>query len=147
MVLCVAPLLLGTVAATVLATTSLTGKASSNAAGTLGCLAGLGLLLALVGAMCISDFRKWYATRSVRLVVFQKGFTYQNKSQMEFSHWSDIKHIDFKLIEVKSKHSPARRVTAVRSIVRNYGTVIGFADTLKLEKITRLIKIASGKAG
>jgi hypothetical protein len=107
------------------------------------CLGGLGLFLALVGAMCVSDFRRWSATRTVRLAIYEQGFTYENKGHREFCRWSDIERIDFRPIEIRGKHSPPRKVSVIRSIVKSDGTVIGLADTLNLQRITRLIKAAT----
>lgn len=97
------------------------------------------MLLALVGAACLSDFRNWYATRTVRLVIYQKGLTYESKGHSESCSWDDIKDINFKLIEVKIKNSALRKVSVMRSIVKRDGTVISFAETLDPEKITSLI--------
>jgi hypothetical protein len=62
---------------------------------------------------------------------------------MEACSWTDIERIDFRPIEVKSKHSPPRKVSVIRSIVKTDGTVIGLADTLNLQKITKLIEAAT----
>ena len=96
------------------------------------------MLLALVGAACLSDFRKWYATRTVKLVIYEKGLTYESKGHRESCSWGDIKDINFKFIEVKTKHTAPRRVSVVRSIVKRDGTVISLAETLNLQKITSL---------
>ena len=136
LLLCVAPLLLVTAAAAIHAVTSFTP-------GSFFCLSGSGLFLTLVGAMCLSDFRKWSATRRVRLAIYEQGFTYENKGHTESCLWTDIERIDFRPVEVKSKHSPSRKVSVIRSIVKKDGTVIGFADTLNLTKITGLIKAAT----
>jgi hypothetical protein len=115
------------------------GNSSGNVAGACGCLGGSGLLLALVGAACLSDFRKWYGTRTVKLVIYEKGFTYDNQGHTESCAWVDIKDINFKLIEVKTKNSAPRKVSVMRSIVKRDGTVISLAETLDLKKITSLI--------
>jgi hypothetical protein len=122
------------------------GDSLGNLAGPFGCLGGSGLLLALVGAACLSDFRAWYATRTVKLVIYQKGLTYETKDHMESCYWGDIKHVDFKLIEVKTKNSAPRKVSVVRSIVKNDGPVISLAETLNLIKITNLITATRGNA-
>ena len=144
--MCVAPILLLTAVAAVYAIKSITtippaakGNSSGNVAGAFGCLGASGLLLALVGAACLSDFRKWYSTRTVKLVIFEKGLTYESKGHRESCSWGDIKDINFKLIEVKIKNSAPRRVSVMRSIVKRDGTVISFAETLNLKKITSLI--------
>lgn len=136
LILCVAPLLLVTAAAAIFAVTSRTP-------GPFLCLGGSGLFLAVLAAMCVSDFRKWSATRTVRLAIYEQGFTYENKGHMESCRWPDIERIDFRPIEVRSKHSPPRTVSVIRSIVKRDGAVIGLADTLNLQKITKLIKAAT----
>ncbi len=132
LVLCVAPLLLVTAVAAVFAIKSVTP-------GAFGCLGGAGLVLLLVGAACFSEFRKWSTTRTVKLVIYEKGLTYECEGHRESCSWGDIKDINFKRIEVKTKHSAWRKVSVVRSIVKRDGTVISFAETLNLEKITSLI--------
>lgn len=149
----VAPILIVTAVAAVYAVKSITpmlaagkGNSSGNVAGAVGCLGGSGLLLALVGAACLSDFRTWYATRTVRLVIYQKGLTYESNGHRESCSWGDIRDINFKLIEVKIKNSAPRKVSVMRSIVKRDGTVISFAETLNLKKITNLITTNRGKA-
>ena len=136
LVLCVAPLLLVTAAAAVFAVTSITP-------GSFLCLGGSGLFLTIIAAMCLSDFRKWSATRRVRLAIYEQGFTYENKGHTESCLWTDIERIDYRPIEVSSKHSSPRKVSVIRSIVKRDGTVIGLAETLNLRKITSLIKAAT----
>jgi hypothetical protein len=152
LVLCVAPLLLLTSVAALYAVNSFVpvlteskGDALSKVTGPFACLGGSGLLLALVVGVFVGDFRKWSATRTVRLIIYQKGFTYESKGHMESCQWFEIKDIDFRRIEVKSKHSAARKVRVIRSIVKRDGRVISLAETLKLEKITGLITTAREK--
>jgi hypothetical protein len=137
--LCVAPILLVTAVAAVYAVMSITPNSSGNVVGAFGCLGGSGLLLAIVGAACLSDFRAWYATRTVELEIYEKGLTYESQGHREYCSWGDIKDISFKLIEVKIKNSAPRKVSVMRSIVKRDGTVISFAETLNLKKITSLI--------
>lgn len=153
LVLCVTPLLLLTAVAALYAFNSFTPVLTENNGDTLSklsapfaCLGGSGLLLALVVGVCVSDFRKWAATRTARLIIYQRGFTYESKGHMESCQWHEIKDIDFRRIEVKSKHSAPRKVRVIRSIVKRDGTVISLAETLKLEKITGLITAARERA-
>jgi hypothetical protein len=125
--------------AAVYAVMSITTGSIGSVAGAFGCLGGAGLILILVGAVCLSDFRKWNKTRTVKLVIHEKGLSYESKGQVESCSWEDIKDINHKLIEVKIKNSPTRKVSVMRSIVKRDGTVISFAETLDLEKITKLI--------
>jgi hypothetical protein len=152
LVLCLAPILLVTAVAAAYAVKSIIsilpsgqGNSLGNVAGAFGCLGASGLLLALIGAACLSDFRKWYATRTVKLVIYEKGLTYENQGHRESCSWGDIKDINFKRIEVKIKNSAARRVSVMRSIVKRDGTVISFAETLNLQAITSLINENTGK--
>ena len=137
--MCVAPILLVTAVAAVYAVMSITPNSSGNVVGAFGCLGGSGLLLAIVGAACLSDFRAWYATRTVELEIYEKGLTYESQGHREYCSWGDIKDINFKLIEVKIKNSAPKKVSVMRSIVKRDGTVISFAETLNLKKITSLI--------
>lgn len=108
----------------------------------LGCAGVMGLLFALVFSFLLRDFRKWLATRTVALRIYQDGLTYESKGQMEACSWTEIKDITHRRIEVSSKHSPPRRVNVIRSIIKADGTFISFADTLNLRKITTLINAA-----
>ncbi|MEP6920342.1 MAG: hypothetical protein ABI967_04390 [bacterium] len=138
LVLCVAPLLLVTAVAAVFAIKSVTPGAFS-------CLGGAVLVLVLVGAACLSEFRKWYATRTVQLVIYEKGLTYESEGRRQSCSWDEIKDINFKRIEVKIKHSAPRKVSVIRSIVKGDGTLISFAETLNLEKFT--LQIAEQRKG
>lgn len=150
LVLCVAPVLLVTAVAALYAVNSLMpvlskGGTLGKISGPLGCLGGSGLLLALVAAVCVSDFRKWSATRTVRLTIYQQGFTYESKGHMESCRWDEIKDIDFSRIEVGRKHAAPKKVSVIRAVVRRDGTVISLAETLNMQKITNLIDLASQK--
>ena len=106
------------------------------------CLAVPLLLLALVSSFLLKDFRKWSATRTSKLMVFEKGFTYESGGRIETCRWDDIKDITFRRLEVASKHSPPRRVNLIRSIVKKDGEMISLAETLNLTTITKLITAA-----
>ena len=103
------------------------------------CQGALGLLLAVIGSILISDFREWSRTRTVKLSIYQEGFTYESEGHMEACRWGEIKDINFRFIEVASKAFYRRRVKVIRSIVKRDGTVINLAGTLNLERITNLI--------
>jgi len=115
------------------------GGTFQGASGPLVCLGVSSLCFALFGSFLITDFRKWSATRTVQLRIYEQGFTYQSKRQAETCRWDEIKDINFRVIEIKSKHSPPRKERVIRSIVRNDGTVVNLAETLNLIKITKLI--------
>ena len=109
------------------------------------CLGVSSLCLALFGGFLISDFRKWSATRTVRLRIYQGGLTYESKGQREAYRWNEIKDIDFRVIKIHSKHSAPTKVRVIRSIVKRDGTVINLAETLNLIKITKLITKAKNE--
>jgi len=128
---------------------SLTSGFAINRAGTLNSIFGpaicLGvpvLLLALVSSLLLKDFSKRSATRTSKLMIFEKGFTYESGGRTETCHWDDIKDITFRRVEVASKHSPPGRVNLIRSIVKKDGEMVSLAETLNLTRITKLITTA-----
>ena len=104
-----------------------------------GCLGGIGLMLALLIGFLFSETRKWRRTRTVRLKIYEEGFTYEEQDRRQFCAWNDIKDITHRTVKIHAKHSPSRRVSVIRSIVKRDGTVIVLAETLNLHKLTRLI--------
>jgi hypothetical protein len=106
------------------------------------CLSVSGLLLALIVSFLVKDFRKWSATRTAKLMIFQKGFAYESEGRIETCHWDEIKDITYRRVEVTHKHSPPRRVNLIRSIVKRDGEMISLADTLSLTRITEVITAA-----
>lgn len=113
-------------------------KEGKAAAGPLVCLGVSSLCLAIFSSLLIGDFRKWSATRTVQLRVYQGGFTYESKGQIETYRWDEIKDINFRVIEIHSKHSSPTKARVIRSIVKRDATVIDLAETLNLMKITKL---------
>lgn len=113
-----------------------------RASGPLICLGVSALCLALFASFLISDFRKWSATRTVKLSLYQKGFTYESKGHMEACLWGEIKDINFRVLEIHSKHSAPAKVRVIRSIVKRDDKVIDIPQTLDLIKITKLITSA-----
>jgi hypothetical protein len=105
------------------------------------CMGVVVLLLALLGSILVSDYRAWSATRTVKLTIYQEGFTYESQGRIEACRWDEIEELKSKLIEVHSKALRAR-VKVIRSIVKKDGTVINLADTLDLRQITELITAA-----
>jgi hypothetical protein len=79
------------------------------------------------------------------LVIHERGFTYENQGHLETCLWREIKDINFRLIEVKAKHSSARKVRVIRSVVKTDGAMISLAETLNLKKITEQITTAREK--
>jgi hypothetical protein len=104
-----------------------------------GCVGGIGLILALLIGFLISEIRKWYPTRTVRLKIYERGFTYEEQDRRQVCAWNEIKDITHRTIKFYSKHSPSRKVSVIRSIVKRDGTVIVLAETLNLHKLTSLI--------
>lgn len=51
--------------------------------GPIGCLGAIALITALLIGLLVSEFRKWYRTRSVRLEVFERGFTYEEHDRLQ----------------------------------------------------------------
>jgi hypothetical protein len=112
-----------------------------------GCMGGIGLILALLIGFLISETRKWYPTRTVRLKIYERGFTYEERDRRQVCAWNEIKDITHRTIKVHSKHAPPRRISVIRSIVKQDGTVIVLAETLNLPKLTRLITEGRTAAG
>lgn len=135
------PLLLTAIAAAFYTFASFTS--ADKGAGPVICLGGSCLLLAVLGSVWIGDLRKWLATRTVKLSIYQAGFTYESKGQIEACQWGEIKDITFRRIEIRTKHSAPRKVNVIQSIVRSDGRMIGLTETLKLIEITKLITTAN----
>ncbi len=108
------------------------------------CLVAPCLILTLAGGFWISDVRNWLKTRTVKLRIYQNGFTYESRGRLEACRWSEIKNINFRFIKLSSK-SLRRRVRVIRSVDKTDGQVINLAETLDLIKISLIIKAASGK--
>jgi hypothetical protein len=104
-----------------------------------GCLGGVGLILALLIGFLISEIRKWYRTRTVRLKIYDRGFTYEERDRRQVCAWNEIKDITHRTIKIHPRYSPSRRISVIRSIVKRDGTVIVLAETLNLHKLTSLI--------
>ena len=104
-----------------------------------GCVGGLGLILALLIGFLFSETRKWYRTRTVRLKIYEQGFTYEEQDRRQVCAWNEIKDITHRMIKIHPTHSPSRRIRVIRSIVKRDGTVIVLAETLNLIKLTTLI--------
>jgi hypothetical protein len=122
-------------------------KPGTAVSGPVVCLSVSSLCLAIFSSFLIGDFRKWSASRTIQLRIYQEGFTYEEKGQIEAYRWDEIKDINFRVIEIHSKHSAPAKVRVIRSIVKRDGTVIDLAETLDLIKITKLITNATKKLG
>ena len=115
---------------------------SNRVFGTVICLGVPGLMLALIWSFLVKDLRKWSATKTSKLMIFERGFTYESEGRTEACHWDEIKDITYRRVEVRSKHAAPRRVNLVRSIVKSDGELISLAETLNLTRITKLITAA-----
>jgi hypothetical protein len=145
------PLLMVAALCTLLILDSFTGVFTGSKEGTLDdvsnyfiCMGGVVLLLALLGSIAVSDYREWSATRTVKLTIYQEGFTYESQGRIEACRWDEIEKIKFKWIEVRTK-AFRTRVKVIRSIVKKDGIVINLAETLNLRKITEIITTAKNK--
>ena len=139
------PVILGIVLTLDSINSGFSGSKDHKLSGPLVCVGTSSLLFVLFGSFLISDFRKWSATRTVKLTIYQKGFTYENKGRREVCHWDEIKDITHRVVEIRSKHSAPRRVRVIRSVVRRDGEMISLAETLNLVKITKLIDNAESE--
>ncbi len=115
------------------------GASLSQLSTRFGCVGGIGLILVLLVGFLVSEIRKWYPTRTARLKIYERGFTYEEQDRRQVCAWNDIKDMTHRTIKIHAKHSPPRRVSVIRSIVKRDGTVIVLAETLDLHKLTRLI--------
>lgn len=125
-----------------------TGSTEASSAGVSNyfiCMGGVGLLLAILAIIFVSDFRAWSATRTVKLTIYQEGLTYESQGRMEVCRWDEIEKMKSRFIEVYSKAFRAR-VKVIRSIVKQDGTMIDLAKTLDLRQITELITAAKEQA-
>lgn len=110
------------------------------------CNGALVLLLLVIGALWVSEFRAWSRSRTVKLSLYQNGFTFENKDTIQTCRWEEIKHLRYRNITVVSK-SLRRSVKVIRSIVKKDDTVINLPETLKLETITKIITSSHSGSG
>lgn len=109
------------------------------------CMGVVGLLLALLVSILVSDYRAWSATKTVKLTIYQGGFTYESRGRIEVCRWDEVEKMKFRFIAVHSK-AFRTRVRAIHSIVKKDGTEIKLAETLNLRQITGLITTAEKEA-
>lgn len=119
---------------------------ASKLLGPIGCLGGIVLILALLIGFLVSEFRKWYRTRSVRLKVFERGFTYEEHDRLQVCAWDEIKDITHRKFKIHRWHSASRRISVIRSIVKADGTEIVLAETLNLPKLASVITAGKSSA-
>lgn len=144
------PLLMIAALCTLLMLDSFTGVVTGSKGGTASdvsnyfiCVGAVVLMLALLASIVVSDYRAWSATRTVKLTIYQEGFTYESRGRIEVCRWDEIEKLKSRLIEVQSK-AFRTKVRVIRSIVKKDGTVIDLAETLDLRQITELITAAKG---
>ena len=145
------PLLMIAALCTLLILDSFTGFITGSKQGSPGevsnyfiCMGVVGLLLALLCSILVSDYRAWSATKTVKLTIYQQGFTYESRGRIETCRWDEIGKLKTKFTAVHSKSFRAR-VKVIRSIVKKDGTEIKLAETLNLRQITGLITTAKEK--
>ncbi len=109
------------------------------------CMGVVGLLLALMGAILVGDYRAWSATKTVRLTIYREGFTYESRGRMEVCRWGEVERIKSGSVAVHSKAFRAR-AKVIRSVVKKDGTEIKLAETLDLRQITSLMTAAKDEA-
>jgi hypothetical protein len=101
---------------------------------------------ALIASFWIKDYRKLSKTKTLRLTLYQNGFTYESDGQKDSCRWEEIRDITHRSVQIHSKHAPPRRVRLIWSVLKKDGELISFAETLDLTKITRLIETARNEA-
>lgn len=145
-----APLLLITALCIVLVFDSFTGLVTGSKQDLSGSVSNyfigmgiVGVLLAILSGIFVSDYRAWSATRTVKLSIYEEGFTYESQGRMEVCRWDQVGKIKTRFIDVITK-AFRTRVKIIRAIVKNDGTIIEFARTLNLREITELITTANG---
>jgi hypothetical protein len=146
------PLLLIVALCTLLLLDSLTGVFTGSVGVRAGevsnyftCVGGVGLLLAVLCAVAVSEFRAWSATRDVKLTVYQEGFTYEDGGRVEVCRWEEIGKVKYGYEEIITK-ALRTRVRVIRSVVRKDGAVIKLARTLDLRRVTEVLTAAREKA-
>jgi hypothetical protein len=105
------------------------------------CTGVVGLLLAFLGSLLVSDCRAWAATKTVKLTIYQEGFAYESWGRIETCLWEEIEKFKYKFVQIISK-ALRTRVKVIRAIVKKDGTEIKLAETLDLRQITPLITAA-----
>lgn len=152
MLLLSAPLLIICALCTLIIFDSFTGVLTGSTGGRPGgvsnyfiCMGVVGLLLALIGSILVSDYRAWSATRTVELAIYQEGFTYESHGRIEVCRWDEVEKVKTRFLEIHSR-AFRTRVKVIRSVVKKDGTVIDLPTTLNLRRITKQITAAREKA-
>ncbi len=89
------PILLG-IALTVESLTSFTSNTKESFArgsSPLICVGAASLFLLLIGNFWIRDYRKWSATKTTRLTIYEKGLIYESEGRTDSCRWEEIKDI------------------------------------------------------
>ena len=151
LLLCV-PLLIIVALCTLLILDSFTGAITGSKEGSptdvsnyLICTGAVGLLLALLVGMLVSDYRAWSATKTAKLTIYQEGFTYESLGRIDVCRWGEVGKFKFGFISVHSKAFRAR-AKVIRSVVKKDGTEIKLAETLDLRQVTALMTAAVKEA-
>jgi hypothetical protein len=97
---------------------------------------------AYTGFVLRKEYRKWAATKTIRLTIYQRGFTYEEKGRRETCTWDEVTDSTHRIVMIHSRASAPRRASLIRSIVTRDGAMISLAETLDLMKVTSLINAA-----
>ena len=100
------------------------------------CLGGLALVAAALGAVFVSDFRKWKAARSLRLTLYTNGLVFESSGNTACCLWHEIQDIRYKQIRSTSRAFPGNSIRVIGSIVKNDGTAFVLPEVLPLPAIT-----------
>jgi hypothetical protein len=119
------------------------GRSFGDVSNYLSCAGLVGLLIAVLAAIWVSDFRAWRATKHMQLGVFENGFSWTDGSKAEEFTWADVEKIRYRKIYVSTK-AFKRWVRVIKTIHLRGGREIKLPETLDLERITKLIEHARG---
>jgi len=142
----IGPLLLFGLAALVVVDDFRRGVQDQNPGNYFMCLGLLALLIGVLAAVWVSEFRRWRATRTVTLAIYQRGFTWEENGHVTKWRWDEIEKLRYRNVQIRSK-AVVRWAKLIKSIVKNDGTTIKLPETLELEPITKSIHALSGRRG
>ena len=110
------------------------------------CYGILGLLLFVLGAVLLSDYRAWTKTRTIKLSIYENGIAFEENGKYTSCLWNEIKHLRWKEIRSSSRAFPGMMVKVIRSVVKTDGMVINFPETIDLINITHTITELRGSS-
>ena len=102
------------------------------------CLGILGILIAILTAMWWSDFREWRRSRTVRLNIYENGFSWENDAPLEMYRWDQIETI--RMGKVYHSSTILRgMISVIRAITIKGGRTIDLPEVLDLRRITEIL--------